>query len=159
MPSGSALPQVTGETRVIPAASAASAVKVALADVAPNLRRGGDLRVLLSPKTAGSTAGFMGALRLPPGEAVTEHRHPYSEEYLYVVDGSLVLRAGGRQLALDPDEAAMTPRDVPHRLENHGSGLALVVFFLGPLAPRPELGHVDTEPLPAAAQAGPGPRI
>jgi putative monooxygenase len=137
-----------------------AAVKVALADIAPNLRRGGDLRVLLSPKTAGSTAGFMGALRLKPGEAVTEHRHPYSEEYIYVVDGSLLLRAGGQELALEPDVAAMTPRDMPHRLENHGRQLALVVFFLGPLAPRPELGHVDTEPLPATATGtGTGPRI
>jgi putative monooxygenase len=36
---------------------------------------------------------------------------------------------------------------------------ARIVFHLGPLAPRPELGHVDTEgveavPVAAAAEAG-----
>jgi putative monooxygenase len=32
-----------------------------------------------------------------------------------------------------------------HRLRNTGSAPASVVFHLSPLAPRPELGHVDTE--------------
>jgi putative monooxygenase len=127
--------------------------RVALSEVEPNRRRGGDLRVLLSPKTAGSSSGFMGALQLAPGECVTEHRHPYSEEFLYVVRGSVVLRAGGQEVSLGPDESVMTPRDLPHRLENHGGEPAFIVFHLGPLAPRPELGHVDTEPLPATAQA------
>ena len=136
--------------------------RVALSEVEPNRRRGGDLRVLLSPKTAGSSSGFMGALQLGPGECVTEHRHPYSEEFLYVVRGSVVLLAGGQAVSLGPDESVMTPTDLPHRLENHGSEPAFIVFHLGPLAPRPELGHVDTEPLPASAgarspQVGPAP--
>ena len=32
-----------------------------------------------------------------------------------------------------------------YRLVNVGGGPAVVVFFLSPLAPRPDLGHVDTE--------------
>jgi putative monooxygenase len=131
------------------------AIRIALGDVAPNRRRGGDLRVLLSPRTAGATSGFMGALRLAPGESVSEHRHPYSEEFLYVVRGHVVLRAGGETIALAPDESVMTPKDLPHRLENHGDEPAFCVFHLGPLAPRPELGHVDTEAAPAAAEAAP----
>ena len=34
-----------------------------------------------------------------------------------------------------------------------GDQPAEVVFQLGPLAPRPELGHVDTEPGPTGAEA------
>jgi putative monooxygenase len=34
---------------------------------------------------------------------------------------------------------------VRHRFRNVGSTQARMVFHLGPLAPRPELGHVDTE--------------
>lgn len=143
--------------RSAPAVQPASVTKVALAEIEPTTRRGGDLRVLLSPRTAGATAGFMGALRLAPGESVSEHRHPYSEEFLYVVSGSLVLRAGGDAVPVGPDEAVLTPQDLPHRLENHGVDTALVVFCLGPLAPRPDLGHVDTEPLPVAAAPGHGP--
>ena len=33
---------------------------------------------------------------------------------------------------------------------NVGHSLAQLVFFCGPLAPRPELGHVDTELPPGA---------
>jgi putative monooxygenase len=153
MPADPATPPQQGAILVPPAC----ATRIALADIAPDSRRGGDLRVMLSPRTAGATAGFMGALRLAPGESVSEHRHPYSEEFLYVVTGSLLLRAGGEEIPLGPDVAALTPKDVPHRLENHGSQTALVVFCLGPLAPRPELGHVDTESLPAATlRPGPG---
>ena len=42
-------------------------------------------------------------------------------------------------------EALFVPRHVRHRLRNTGDEPAEVVFHLGPLAPRPELGHVDTE--------------
>jgi len=131
--------------------------RVALGDIVPNRRRGGDLRVLLSPKTAGSTSGFMGALRLAPGECVSEHRHPYSEEFLYVVRGSVVLHVDGETIELRPDTSVMTPKNLRHRLENPGDEPAFLVFHLGPLAPRPELGHVDTEPLPAGAGTEPPP--
>ena len=126
-----------------------SPAKVAFDDIAPDQRRGGDLRVLLSPRTAGATSGFMGALQLRPGERISAHRHPYSEEFLYVVRGSVVLSTGGGDpVALSADESVMTPKDVPHLLENNGTEVAFVVFHLSPLAPRPDLGHVDEE-LPA----------
>ena len=37
------------------------------------------------------------------------------------------------------------PINMKHRLVNDGDEEAFIVFHLGPLAPRPELGHVDTE--------------
>ncbi|MDH2427208.1 cupin domain-containing protein [Sphaerisporangium sp. TRM90804] len=120
--------------------------KISVAGVAPNLRRGGDIRVLLSPKTVGSTSGFSGVLTLGAGEHVSEHYHPYSEEFLYVVRGSLVMRLDGEPVTLEPGEALLVPKNVRHRLENPGPDPAEVVFHLSPLAPRPELGHVDTEP-------------
>lgn len=126
--------------------------KIARADIAPNRRRGGDIRVLLSPKTVGSTSGFMGSLRLAPDEFVAEHYHPYSEEFLYVVRGEITVRLDGEPVVVGPGEAVMVPIKVRHRVENHGTETAEVVIHLGPLAPRPELGHVDTEPLPNADQ-------
>lgn len=122
--------------------------KIAAKDIAPNRRRGGDLRTLLSPATAGTTSGFMGVLTLEPGEVVTEHYHPYSEEFLYVVNGTITARVDGEPVPLDGGDALHLRANVRHRLENHGDTAAFLVFQLGPLAPRPELGHVDTEPLP-----------
>ncbi|MFE6165491.1 cupin domain-containing protein [Streptomyces sp. NPDC056486] len=122
--------------------------KIAAKDIEPNRRRGGDLRTLLSPATAGTTSGFMGVLTLEPGEVVTEHYHPYSEEFLYLVRGAITALVDGEPVPLAANDALHLPTAVRHRLENHGTEPAFMVFQLGPLAPRPELGHVDTEPLP-----------
>lgn len=127
--------------------------KIAAKDVESNRRRGGDLRTLLSPANAQATAGFMGVLTLQPGEVVTEHYHPYSEEFLYLVSGELLARIDGEPVPLAAGEALHLKINVRHRLENHGTEPAFMVFQLGPLAPRPELGHVDTEPLPVQESA------
>jgi putative monooxygenase len=121
-------------------------------EVAANRRRGGDIRVVLGPKTCGATSGFMGVLTLEPAEFVSEHYHPYSEEFLHVIRGSVVVRVDNRPVELSPDESIMVPKGVRHRVENNGADQAYIVFHLGPLAPSPALGHVDTEPLPNAAE-------
>jgi putative monooxygenase len=138
--------------------TAARPRKVAVADVEPNRRRGGDIRVTLSSKTAGATSGFGGVLRLGPGEFVTEHYHPYSEEFLHVVIGELTMTLDGEKVDLGPGDSLLVPIGVRHRLVNVGTDEATVVFHLSPLAPRPELGHVDTEKLvnPAAPQPSVG---
>jgi quercetin dioxygenase-like cupin family protein len=136
---------------------------VAPGDVPANSRRGGELRVLLSPATVGSTAGFMGVAILQPGERITEHYHPYSEEFLYLVRGELTVDLDGTPVPLAAGRGLHIPTGVRHRLRNTGSGEAFALFQLAPLAPRPELGHVDTEePGPGAAAAavpGPGERV
>ena len=113
--------------------------------IAPDTRRGGDVRVLLSPKTVSSTSGFMGVATIAPGDRITEHYHPYSEEFIYVVRGKLVARLDGVRHELNERQALLIPINVKHRLMNEGSEEVFMVFHLSPLAPRPELGHVDTE--------------
>lgn len=121
---------------------------VAAADVAPNRRRGGELRVLLGPRTVGATTGFLGVLTLAAGEFVAEHLHPYSEEFLYVTRGELTVRIDGHPVVVPAGSGVLVPREARHRVENCADGPAEAVFHLCPLAPRPELGHVDTEDLP-----------
>ncbi|SCL27679.1 cupin domain-containing protein [Micromonospora inyonensis] len=118
---------------------------VAARDVAADRRRGAELRVLLGPKTVGSTSGFMGVAALLPGERIAEHYHPYSEEFLYVTRGAITVDLDDRPVRLAAGEALFVPVNTRHRLRNTGDEAAEVVFHLGPLAPRPELGHVDTE--------------
>jgi putative monooxygenase len=122
---------------------------LSITDVPANRRRGGDIRTLLSPGTVGSTSGFLGTLTLQPGEVVTEHWHPYSEEYLFCVRGGVTVRLDGQHAALPTDHGVHIPIGVRHRVVNDGEVEAFLVFHLSPLAPRPDLGHVDTEPLPA----------
>jgi putative monooxygenase len=124
---------------------------MALRDIPADRRRGADVRVLLGPRTVGSTSGFMGVATLQPGERIAEHYHPYSEEFLFLVSGELTVDLDDEPAQLAPNEGIHIPINVRHRLRNNGSAEAVVVFHLGPLAPRPELGHVDTETAAEAA--------
>jgi putative monooxygenase len=114
-------------------------------DVPADSRRGGDVRTLLSPKSVGATSGFMGVATIPSGDWISEHYHPYSEEFLYVVRGEIVARLDGVEHTAPAGSGVFIPINVKHRLMNNGSAEAFVVFHLGPLAPEPPLGHVDTE--------------
>ena len=117
-------------------------------DVQPNRRRGGDLRAMLTPTVSGSTSGFMGVAILQRGERIAEHYHPYSEEFLLLVEGVLTVRLDGQDTVLEAGAGVFIPIGTRHRLMNDSAAPAFGVFHLSPLAPRPDLGHVDTEVLP-----------
>ncbi|HEX6340305.1 cupin domain-containing protein [Umezawaea sp.] len=117
-------------------------------DVGAMRARGGDIRVLLGPATVGATSGFLGVVALEPGEQVNEHYHPYSEEFLFGIEGEVVVDLDGAPHPLGVDQALMVPIGVRHRVRNTGAVPARLVFHLSPLAPRPDLGHVDTERSP-----------
>ncbi|MFE9093074.1 cupin domain-containing protein [Streptomyces sp. NPDC007264] len=129
---------------------------VDLSEIDPNRRRGGDLRAMLTPATVGSTSGFMGVAIVQPGERIGEHYHPYSEEFVYVVRGRLEVDLDGEPTPLRPEQGLMIPAYMRHRFRNVGDDEARIVFHLGPLAPRPQLGHVDTEETDAVAVAAEG---
>ncbi|MEU6242917.1 MULTISPECIES: cupin domain-containing protein [unclassified Streptomyces] len=118
---------------------------VNLMDAEPNTRRGGDLRAMLTPATVGSTSGFMGVALIQPGDRIGEHYHPYSEEFVYVICGRLEVDLDGEAHPLLPEQGLLIPMNMRHRFRNVGDDEARLVFHLGPLAPRPQLGHVDTE--------------
>jgi putative monooxygenase len=118
---------------------------VDLSETEPNRRRGGDIRAMLTPATAGSTSGFMGLAIIQRGERIGEHYHPYSEEFVYVVTGALEVDLDGEPHPLKPEQGLLIPINMRHRFRNVGDTEARMVFHLGPLAPRPSLGHVDTE--------------
>ena len=116
------------------------------ADAAPsNTRRGGDVRTLLSPRSVGSTSGFMGVATIQPGDYISSHRHPYSEEFILLVEGEIEVQTDADSVRLSAAQGVLVPKETPHRLVNVGPSPAFLVFHLGPLAPRPELGHVDLE--------------
>ena len=127
---------------------------VSRAQTPANRRRGGDIRTLLSPASVGASAGFLGTLTLEPGDIVTEHWHPYSEEFLYCVSGDVLVTLNGEERRLGGESAVHIPIGVRHRIVNDTDKTAFFVFTCGPLAPRPELGHVDTELPPSALEGG-----
>src|SRR5215213_3895687 len=106
--------------------SARIARKISPVDVAPNHRRGGELRTLLSPATVGSTSGFLGVATLRTDEFIAEHYHPYSEEFLYVASGTVEARCDGTPIALDTGDGLYVPIGARHRITNTGAQPALV---------------------------------
>ncbi|MEU2025080.1 cupin domain-containing protein [Streptomyces sp. NPDC016469] len=128
---------------------------VDLSETQPNTRRGGDLRAMLTPTAVGATSGFMGLALVDPGDRIGEHYHPYSEEFVYVVQGHLEVDLDGETHTMRPDQGLLIPPHVRHRFRNVGDTEARMVFHLGPLAPRPELGHVDTEVTETAERGAP----
>src|SRR5438270_7946294 len=94
---------------------------VSVDDVPSDTRRGGDLRILLSPKTVGSSSGFMGAATIAPGDKIGEHYHPYSEEFVFVISGRLTAILDGTPFELKARHALLIPVNVRHRLINDGN--------------------------------------
>lgn len=128
-----------------PAEPIGEAKVISADDLPADTRRGGDVRTLLSPKSAGSKSGFMGVATIPPGEGISEHFHPYSEEFLYCVRGTITADLNDEPTEVPAGSGLYIPIFMRHRLRNAGEEEAFVVFHLGPLAPRPDIGHVDTE--------------
>ena len=93
----------------------------------------------------------MGGATLQPGEAIAEHYHPYSEEFVFCIRGDARGRRRRQDRRVPAGTAILVPKETRHRLRNVGGGEVFAVFHLGPLAPRPELGHVDTETREEAA--------
>lgn len=121
---------------------------VSMDDVPSMTYRGGDVRAVLNPKTCGCSSGFMGVARIAPGDFISEHYHPYSEEFVFLVEGSLVARVDGDPKPLAAGSGVFIPINARHKFINDGETDAFMVFHLSPLAPRPHLGHVDTETHP-----------
>lgn len=119
--------------------------RIRAADITPNHKRGGELRIVLGPGSVGCRSGYMGTTIVQPGDYVVEHFHPYSEEFLYCVHGDQVLDIEGEEWTLSEGEGMYIPIGLKHRLRNVGDTEALNVYHLGPLAPDPSLSHIDTE--------------
>lgn len=107
--------------------------------------RGGQMQVLLSPRTVEAKTGFMGTLVLAPEEVYKKHYHPYSDEYVYVIDGEVTITEDTHSITASAGTAVFIPKSTPHRLQNTGNVATTLVFFSTPLAPRPDLGHVMLE--------------
>jgi len=118
---------------------------VSLDDIPGDSRHGAEIRALLGPKTAGATSGFMGVAIIHPGEVIREHYHPYSEEFSYLVSGTLTARVDGVDRTISARQGMLVPINTKHRLQNDGDEDAFLVFAMSPLAPDPSLGHVSTE--------------
>ncbi len=92
--------------------------------------RGGVLwRTLISGGVTPTAGLTLGIARIPPGEALHEHRHAQDEVYL-VLEGEGLVHLGAEARPIRAGSAVFIPGDTPHGCENTGpADLRLAYVF------------------------------
>lgn len=110
-------------------------------DVNPLTSKGGEIRVMISPKTVRSTRLILGHVVLKPGETLVEHVHDYGEETFFVTKGSGTIYVDGVEKKIQKNSAMIVPQNSTHKLINdHGSEDLELIFATAPLAPTAKKG-------------------
>lgn len=102
---------------------------------APLAYRGASLRVLLDRTAAGASQAMLGVVEVAPGARLPEGEgfsiHP-CEEYAYVLSGTMVLWAEGREVTLQAGDAVFLRPGERHWVANPGSVPTRALFVLSP---------------------------
>ena len=70
-------------------------------------------------------------------ESRTAHRHPHTEEIVYVAAGTGEVWIDGRTIPIEPGDVVRIPAQTPHAtIPDRGVSMRLVCFF-----PHPDLGR------------------
>ena len=77
-------------------------------------------KTLLSADVTPSEALTMGIAKIPPGEALHEHRHQQAEIYL-ILEGTGLVRIDGKARPVGAGSAVFIPGNVVHSCENPGA--------------------------------------
>lgn len=119
---------------------------VDIKNIQPLTEKGGEIFVLLSPKTVGTENLIMGRGVTPVGAIVKKHVHNYSEELFWVEQGEgVIYYSTGERVHFHAGMAVRVPKGIEHWIENTGSTDLIVTFASAPLAPRSKDGDKVTE--------------
>ena len=69
---------------------------------------------------------------VPPGGGPPPHVHHREEEDFYILEGTLDLRLGEKQLKASAGDFVHTPRGTVHTFRNAGSTMARMIVFVAP---------------------------
>ena len=72
---------------------------------------------------------------MPRGKGHRFHRHPHSEEVIYILEGQAEQWVGQEKRILGPGDAAHIPTDVVHATHNLGDGELRFLAILSPTHP------------------------
>jgi mannose-6-phosphate isomerase-like protein (cupin superfamily) len=67
-----------------------------------------------------------------PGQAMTEHTHPFTNEYLMVIEGEALISVGVESVLASPQQVVFVPRESVHSIHNHTSQPLLVASYMSP---------------------------
>ena len=97
-----------------------------------NTRHGSEIRPLIDRTTSAITQCSLAEETLPPGCAVTPHRHRQIEEIYFVISGRGLMTVGDETREVEAGDAIYIPRGQRHTLENTGTDPIKLVLVCGP---------------------------
>lgn len=95
-------------------------------------RHGSEIRPLIDRTTSEITQCSLAEETLPPGCAVTPHRHRQIEEIYYIVSGRGLMTVGEETREVEAGDAVYIPRGHRHTLENTGDEPIKLILACGP---------------------------
>lgn len=93
---------------------------------------GSEIRPLIDRTTSAITQCSLAEETLPPGCAVTPHRHNQLEEVYYITEGRGVMTVGDEEREVAAGDAVYIPRGHRHTLRNTGSEPIKIILVCGP---------------------------
>jgi mannose-6-phosphate isomerase-like protein (cupin superfamily) len=97
-----------------------------------NTGHGSEIRPLIDRTTSEITQCSLAEETLPPGCAVTPHRHRQIEEIYYIVSGRGLMTVGDETREVGPGDAVYIPRGNRHTLKNTGADPIKLILVCGP---------------------------
>jgi quercetin dioxygenase-like cupin family protein len=83
--------------------------------------------VVFSTDTA---AQFMYTFK--PGQAMTEHTHPFSAEYIVVLEGEAQISVGTESVLAEINAVVLVLPEEVHAIYNHGREPLIILSFMSP---------------------------
>ena len=120
---------------------------VQCADVETQVFDWGRLNWLSEPLVTAAEHFSCGVVELAPGKGHERHNHPYSEEILYVIEGTGIqtveLESGMLEKEIGPGELVHIPTAVYHSTVNNGAGPMKLIAIYAPFGPEAELRKME----------------
>lgn len=86
--------------------------------------------IKVDPRNGGAKDFFIFTEDVPPGQAIAPHRHPHSEEVLFIHAGTGTAWLNGKRASIGPGTIIFMPRNTGVRLTNDSTQpISLVAIF------------------------------
>ncbi len=67
-----------------------------------------------------------------PGQAMTEHTHPFANEFITILEGEAVISSGVESVLAHQDDVILVNREEVHSIHNHSDQPLIVSSFMSP---------------------------
>jgi mannose-6-phosphate isomerase-like protein (cupin superfamily) len=111
---------------------------------------GSIIRSLLDLGTAPVKAQSLAEATVPAGLATTRHRHPRTEEFYYIIEGSGILEIDGETRTVAVGDACLIPAGATHQIYNAGPGDLKILCCCAPPYSDEDTELLDDGPAVAA---------